>query len=110
MGEADYTEFSYPLLVAVFTGLRRSELLALNWKDINLEERYLSVNKGLHTHSSDEERYQPPKTDKSRRRVSLPNELVLALRHYKETQEAIKDRLGMCLLSMTQYSPGPTVR
>ena len=95
--EAYYTEFYYPLLIAVFTGLRRSELMALTWKDINLEERYLNVNKGLHTHSSEEERYQPPKTDKSRRRVSLPNELVLALRHYRETQEAIKDRLGMVL-------------
>ena len=29
--------------------------------------------------------------------MSLPNELVLALRHYRETQEAIKDRLGMVL-------------
>ena len=64
---------------------------------MNLEERYLSVTKGLHTHSSTEERYQPPKTDKSKRRVSLPNDLVLALRHYRETQEAIKDQLGMGL-------------
>lgn len=94
---AYHTEFYYPLLVAVYTGLRRSELLALTWKDVDLDARYLSVNKGLHTHSSEEERYQPPKTDKSRRRVSLPKELVLALRHYRETQEAIKDRLGMAL-------------
>ena len=97
MREAYHTEFYYPLMVAVFTGLRRSELLALTWKDINLEERYLSVNKGLHTHSSDDERYQPPKTEKSKRRVSLPKELVLALRHYRETQEAVRDQLGMVL-------------
>lgn len=97
LGEAYYTEFYYPLLIAVFTGLRRSELLALTWKDVNFEECYLRVNKELHTHSSEEERYQLPKTDKSKRRVSLPNELVLALRHYRETQEAIKDRLGLPL-------------
>jgi integrase len=93
--EAYHTEFYYPLMVAVFTGLRRSELLALTWKDINLEERYLSVNKGLHTNSSDDERYQPPKTEKSKRRVSLPNDLVLALRHYRDTQEAVRDQLGV---------------
>ena len=92
---AYHTEVYYPLLVAVYTGLRRSELLALTWKDVDLDERYLSVNKGLHTHSSSGERFQPPKSEKGRRRVSLPNDLVLALRHYRETQEAIKDRLGM---------------
>lgn len=94
---AYHTEFYYPLLVAVYTGLRRSEFLALTWKAVNLEECHLNVNKGLHTHSSVEDRYQPPKTDKSRLRVSLPNELVLALRHHRETQEATKDRLGMVL-------------
>ena len=96
--EAYHTEFYYPLMVAVYTGVRRSELLALTWKDVNLEERYLSVTKRLHTHSSTEERYQPPKTDKSKRRVSLPNDLVLALRHYRETQEAAREELGVPLM------------
>jgi len=105
--EAYYTEFYYPLLIAVFTGLRRSEMLALTWKDINLEERYLSVNKGLHTHSSEEERYQPPKTDKSKRRVSLPNDLVLALRHYRERQEAVRDQLGVDLTPETPIFARP---
>ena len=91
------TEFYYTLLVAVYTGLRCSEFLALTWKEVNLEERYLSVNIGRHTHSSFEDRYQSPNTDKSKRRVSQPNEPVLALRHHRETQETIKDRLGMAL-------------
>ena len=89
------TEFYYPLLVAVFTGLRRSELLALTWADINLDERYLTVTKGFHTHSSLDQQYQPPKTDKSRRRVSLPNDLVLALKHHREQQEAVRDQSGL---------------
>ena len=95
--EAYPTEFYYPLLVAVYTGLRRSELLALTWKDVNLEERYLNVNKGVHTHSAKDQQYQPPKTNKSKRRVSLPTDLVLALLHYRETQEAIREQLGVPL-------------
>ena len=91
---AHNTQFYYPLLVAVFTGLRRSELLALTWGDINLEEAYLTVNKGIHTHGSPEERYQPPKTGKSKRQVSLPRDLVLELRHYREVQEAVGEELG----------------
>jgi integrase len=91
------TEFYYPLLVAVYTGLRRSELLGLTWADLDLEERFLNVNKGVHTHATEDERVQPPKTDKSKRRVSLPTDLVLALRYYRETQEAIRDQLGVLL-------------
>lgn len=94
---AKRTEFYYPLLVAVYTGLRRSELLALTWADMDLEERYLTVNKGVHTHSTESERVQPPETDKSKRRVSLPIDLVLALRHHRETQEAIRDQLRVSL-------------
>ena len=98
---AYHTCFYYPLIVAVYTGLRRSELLALSWSDIKLEARYLSVNKGIHTHSTADERYQSPKTDKSKRRVSLPNGFVLALRHYRETQEALADQLGVSLTPET---------
>ena len=96
--------------MAVYTGLRRTDLLALTWKDVALEERYLSVNKGLHTHSSPEERYQPPKTDKSKRRVPQPNELVLALPHYRETEEAIKDRMRLVLSLDDPIFARPTVR
>jgi len=97
LASARQTEFYFPLLVAVYTGLRRSELLALTWKDMDLEERYLKVNKGIHTHSTKEQQYQAPKTAKSKRRVSLPNDLVLALRHYRETQEATREQLGISL-------------
>ena len=38
-----------------------------------------------------------PAAEKSKRRVSLPKDLVLALRHYRETQEAVRDQLGMVL-------------
>ena len=97
LNAAYHTEYYYPLLVAVFTGVRRSELLGLTWKDINLEEKFLSVNRGLHTHSNLEERLQPPKSDKSKRRISLPNDLVLALRHFRENQEATWETLGIKL-------------
>lgn len=91
------TEFYYPILVAVYTGLRRSEILGLTWRDVNLDEEVLSVNRGLHTHSTPAERLQPPKSDKSKRRVSLPEDLVLALRHYRDTKEADKERLDSVL-------------
>ena len=68
---------------------------------MNLDDGYLSVNKGIHTHSTRDEQYQSPKTEKSERRVSLPNDLVLALRHYRETQEAIRDQSGMALAPET---------
>ncbi len=55
------------------------------------------MNKGVHIHSTLEERLQPPKSDKSKRRISLPNDLVLALRHFREKQEATWETLGIKL-------------
>ena len=39
---------SYPIiLIALLTGLRRSELLGLRWRDIDLDNAFISVNHGL---------------------------------------------------------------
>ncbi|MDE1549477.1 tyrosine-type recombinase/integrase [Jeotgalibaca caeni] len=44
--ENDLKKHAFFRLLA-FTGMRRQEILALTWKDINLEDYMVSVNKGL---------------------------------------------------------------
>lgn len=45
--KANYPSF-YPLLfTAIFTGLRRGELLSLTWNDVNFEIAKITVNKSL---------------------------------------------------------------
>ena len=42
------TEY-YPMFyTALFTGVRRSELLALRWSDIDLDLGYISINRSIH--------------------------------------------------------------
>ena len=49
--------------LAVFTGLRRSELLGLHWKDVDTELATLSVSRGFHGRVDKdlEPVYWPPK-------------------------------------------------
>ena len=47
MKEAEGTQYQTNILLVVYTGLRRSEILGLRWRDVNLETGVLSVNQTL---------------------------------------------------------------
>ena len=91
--EANY-KFTVFFTLAVFTGLRRGELLGLEWKDIDWEHQLLKVVRtsewtkelGIYTDT--------PKTKSSRRMLKLPADLLAELRRYREWQNAYKAKLG----------------
>ena len=67
---------------ALLTGLRKGELLALTWEDIDFERKVISVNKSC-GHSSGKPYLKKPKTDTGVRLVPLLNrleEVILPLR------------------------------
>jgi integrase len=84
-----------PILVAVTTGVRRGELLALRWSDIDLKAASLTVNQSLERIKGKFE-FKSPKTKTSRRIITLPPVTVEALRrHYKvQLEERLKLGLG----------------
>ena len=84
-----------PILVAVTTGVRRGELLALRWSDIDLKAASLTVNQSLERIKGKFE-FKSPKTKTSRRTITLPPITVEALRrHYKmQLEERLKLGLG----------------
>lgn len=82
-----------PVLLAVTTGLRRGELLALRWKDINLEEGRLTVNQSLEQTKTGL-RFKTPKTERSRRQVPLPGVALDILKDHKRQQNEERLRLG----------------
>jgi integrase len=84
-----------PVLVAVTTGVRRGELLALRWSDIDLKAASLTVNQSLERIKGKFE-FKSPKTKTSRRTISLPAITVEALReHYRaQLEERFKFGLG----------------
>jgi len=79
----------FPLFhLATYTGLRRSEILGLRWKDVDLDMAVASVVQVLHRLKDGRFILQEPKTAKSRRQVSLGPAAVLALRNYRERRQA----------------------
>jgi len=77
---------------ALFTGMRRSELLALQWRDIDLHQIY--VNRSLHQLRDGSYVFTQPKSDSSRRTIALSPLSVLTLTEHKERQEGIRAMLG----------------
>lgn len=82
-----------PVLMAVTTGLRRGEILALCWKDVNLEEGRITVNQSLEQTKAGL-RFKSPKTERSRRQVPLPGVTIDIVRDHKRKQNEERLRLG----------------
>lgn len=84
--------------LAIFTGMRRSELLALRWCDVDLLLCQIHVTHSLHHMRNGEIVFRSPKTDKSRRMIALSPSAALVLREHKEKQKATRVMLGMILM------------
>jgi integrase len=87
------TPLAFPILVALSTGLRRGEILALRWEDIDLQRATLAVRQSLEE-TRDGIRFKVPKTKKSRRVVALPAALVEALVRHKGEQAQHRLMIG----------------
>jgi integrase len=76
------------VMVGLGTGMRRGELLALRWKDLNLEKAMLRVEQALEETKLGGLRFKSPKTKHGRRTITLPATTIAALReHLKATLE-----------------------
>ena len=76
-------------VLALTTGMREGELLALRWRDVDLdklEAGELQVRGTLVYVPGDGHHIGPPKTARSRRRIDLDPEAVAALRRHKARQ------------------------
>ena len=81
--DSQYHPLFYALL---YTGLRRSEALALRWQDVDVDLGYISVHRTLHQLNDKSFVIRQPKSDKSRRTVALPPSLSTVLRRHRESQ------------------------
>lgn len=82
----------------LWTGLRRSELLGLRWKDIDLAMATLRVVQVLHQLNDGTYIYAAPKTAKGRRAVALSPTSCVLLRAHEERQSADAALLGVPLM------------
>jgi integrase len=82
------------LTLAIATGMREGELLALRWSDVSFEKMFLQVCRTVrripgHGHVESE-----PKTQKSRRKITLTPHLVEVLKEHRVRQEEARRAAG----------------
>lgn len=79
------TEIEAPVNVALYTGLRQGEILALRWGDVDLTTRRLAVRGTLQRRQS-AWFIERPKTERSTRVVTVPDALVDVLNAHRQRQ------------------------
>ena len=86
--EDDPLHAAYVLIAT--TGMRRGEAMGLRWQDVDLDAGFVRIRQTLTT-VNDQLVFDTTKTDKSRRRISLDESTVAALRRHRARQA--EDRL-----------------
>jgi integrase len=76
------------------TGMRRGELLALRWRDVDLDRGRLRIEQSLEQTKAGL-RFKSPKTKHGRRSISIPPSLVADLRAHRKAQQEQRMALGL---------------
>lgn len=81
-------------LLALTSGLRRSEILGLRWTDINFEKSFLRVNQAAVKAKGKGIIYKEPKTDESEAPVPVSPFTLSILQRLKDEQSLLKEKAG----------------
>jgi integrase len=82
-------------LLALFCGLRRGEILALKWGNVDLDRSVLRVRHSLEETRAGGVRFKEPKSKAGRRDVTLPDVVVGVLRRHRIEQLKLRAKLGL---------------
>jgi len=80
--------------VALFTGLRRSEIMGLEWKNIDFKARGLRVQQIRQSLTGIGVIVKAPKNEHSIRSVALPEIVIEVLKTYKKSQDIERESAG----------------
>ena len=83
------------LLLALYTGLRKGELLALTWDDVDYDKKLLRVNKSrTGSRKAITTQITTPKTESSNRKIPINDFVIGELKAEKQRQEDYAKLLG----------------
>ncbi|MDI3548183.1 MAG: hypothetical protein PWR10_1835 [Halanaerobiales bacterium] len=88
-------EWTYNLIyVAAFTGMRRGEILALRWKDVDFISQKLHVRQGVVNVDGQGLIFKKPKTKSSIRPIDVDNDVIAILKKIKKHQTENRLKIG----------------
>ena len=99
----DELKFKVAIYLALFGGLRKSEILGLNWEDVNYETGEIKICRTRQIAPKVGVYEDTPKTEKSARSIVLPKEVVFLLKSLKVQQSEAK------LMLANKYEDSPAV-
>lgn len=82
-----------PVMIAIATGMRRGEILALTWTNIDLKKKEIYVKNAIYP-TENGLVVLPPKTDNSERTIAIPRRLVRILKKHRKRHKKLKKVLG----------------
>ena len=82
------------VMLALATGMRRGELLALRWHNVDLDAAVLRVEQSLEQTKAGLV-FKAPKTKHGRRSITLPPSAVAMLREHRRAQQEQRLKLGI---------------
>lgn len=93
--EAKDNDLMYNLIYTLLlTGMRRSEVLGLEWDKIDFKEGYIDVSQSLLALSNGSTLEYELKSEKGKRKILMYNELASSLKKYKTKQNEFKLKYG----------------
>ena len=84
--DSEYFEIFH---TAIYTGMRRSEILGLKWADIDFIKCELHVQRSLHWLKNNTLDVQGTKTHRSNRPIALSPQSLTVLQRFKDNQKAL---------------------
>jgi integrase len=89
-GERHYLTF----LLAIYTGMRRGEILGLKWCDVDFSNKRIHVNRSLAHVPKSGYTLTTLKTKSSKRQIPIPEFVLNELRRHKDIQDEWKELVG----------------
>jgi integrase len=90
-GQPIYTK----VIISLFTGARRSEVLGLNWSHFNPDAKVITVRQAVEETNTGAVKLKEPKSKAGKRDIALPDIVVDALRDHRRQQLERNLALGL---------------
>lgn len=108
LATSDLDDYAPLWRLALLTGLRRGELLALKWSDVDLERGTLTVQRTMTT----DRKLRPvigiqTKSRAGRRQIALPSQIVTQLRAHRDRLQFRRQAAGSLWVEHDLVFPGP---